>query len=91
MGNNVDGVIGDCKASSRSLWAVLTVQTQNAFNDNVVRYALLGVALMVLAEGSWMHSYYKNLITGLISLPFVLLAPLAGWVSDRYTLSLIHI
>ena len=87
MGNNVDGVIGDCKASSRSLWAVLTVQTQNAFNDNVVRYALLGVALMVLAEGSWMHSYYKNLITGLISLPFVLLAPLAGWVSDRYTKS----
>lgn len=68
----------------RSLRAVLAVQTQNAFNDNVVRYALLGVALMILEKGTWVFDYYKNIIAGLISLPFVLFAPIAGWISDRY-------
>ena len=77
----------------RSLRAVLTVQTLNAFNDNVVRFALLGIALVVLqgqrvpflsAELEW-KDIYKNLIGTLISLPFVLFAPIAGWASDRFS------
>ncbi len=71
----------------RSLRAVLTVQTQNAFNDNVVRFALMGIAFIVLKEAgeNKLYESYKNIIGVLISLPFVIFAPIAGWTSDRFS------
>ena len=77
----------------RSLRAVMTVQTQNAFNDNVVRFTLLGIALIVLQGQTMMingkpvaiDTAYKNTIGILISLPFVIFAPIAGWASDRFS------
>lgn len=76
-----------------SLRAVLTVQTQNAFNDNVVRFTLLGIALIVLQGQTFsfwgksigVDTAYKNTIGILISLPFVIFAPIAGWASDRFS------
>ncbi len=73
--------------------AVMTVQTQNAFNDNVVRFTLLGIALIVLSGQTLMvngkavaiDTAYKNAIGILISLPFVIFAPIAGWTSDRFS------
>ncbi|MEI6675932.1 MAG: MFS transporter [Verrucomicrobiota bacterium] len=53
-------------------------QTQNAFNDKVAQFMLvsLGGAVGVAVE-SWAAI--------LISLPYVLFAPLAGWMSDRFS------
>ncbi|MGY8686690.1 MAG: MFS transporter, partial [Verrucomicrobiales bacterium] len=71
----------------RSLRAVLTVQTQNAFNDNVVRFTLMGIAFIILQDNKTALESYKNIIGTLISLPFVLFAPIAGWTSDRFAKS----
>jgi acyl-[acyl-carrier-protein]-phospholipid O-acyltransferase/long-chain-fatty-acid--[acyl-carrier-protein] ligase len=59
-------------------WSMIVQQTQNAFNDKVAQFMLvsLGGAVGVAVE-SWAAI--------LISLPYVLFAPLAGWMSDRYS------
>lgn len=59
-------------------WSMIAQQTQNAFNDKMAQFTLisLGAAVGFTAE-SW---------AGLmIALPFVLFAPIAGWVSDRFS------
>ena len=66
-----------------SLVAVLVVQAQNAFNDNFVKLVLIGVA-GVVAAGTATGNYIEHILTAMIPLPFILLAPLAGWFSDRY-------
>ena len=57
---------------------MIVQQTQNAFNDKVAQFMLvsLGGAVGVAVE-SWAAI--------LITLPYVLFAPLAGWMSDRYS------
>jgi acyl-[acyl-carrier-protein]-phospholipid O-acyltransferase / long-chain-fatty-acid--[acyl-carrier-protein] ligase len=57
-------------------WSMIVQQTQNAFNDKMAQFILvpLGGAVGFSVES----------VAGLmISLPFVLFAPLAGWLSDR--------
>ncbi len=67
----------------RSLWGVLVIQTQNAFNDKFSQFVLLGLAVVVLptdeAEG------YPHLLALLLSAPFIVFAPVAGWCSDRFS------
>lgn len=59
-------------------WSMIVQQTQNAFNDKAAQFILvpLGGAIAFSVE-SW--------ATIMIALPFVLFAPLAGWLSDRYS------
>jgi acyl-[acyl-carrier-protein]-phospholipid O-acyltransferase/long-chain-fatty-acid--[acyl-carrier-protein] ligase len=59
-------------------WCMIVQQTQNAFNDKVAQFILvsLGGAVSFAVE-SWAAI--------LISLPYVLFAPLAGWMSDRFS------
>lgn len=59
-------------------WAMIVQQTQNAFNDKVAQFTLipLGAAVGVGVE---------SLAGLLIALPFVLFAPVAGWMSDRFS------
>ena len=59
-------------------WSMIVQQTQNAFNDKVAQFMLvsLGGAVGVAVE-SWAAI--------LITLPYVLFAPLAGWMSDRFS------
>lgn len=59
-------------------WSMIVQQTQNAFNDKAAQFILvpLGGAIGFAVE-SW--------ATILIALPFVLFAPLAGWLSDRFS------
>jgi acyl-[acyl-carrier-protein]-phospholipid O-acyltransferase/long-chain-fatty-acid--[acyl-carrier-protein] ligase len=65
-----------------SLWLVLGATALNAFNDNILKMMLVGLAPKVAAGalgmeiGAWLGA--------MILLPFVLLAPVAGWLSDRY-------
>lgn len=67
-----------------SLSAVLWVQAQNAFNDNFVKIVLIGVA-MAVARGSFIGDRIEHILTALIPIPFILLAPIAGYFSDRYS------
>ena len=68
----------------KSLWFILIVQAQNAFNDNVAKYVLLTVALM-----AGLGDAYKSVVGALLIVPFILFAPLAGWVADRFSKRLV--
>lgn len=59
-------------------WSVMVQQTQNAFNDKMAQFLLvpLGAAVGIAVES------YAGIM---IALPFVLFAPLAGWLNDRYS------
>lgn len=72
-----------------SLGAVLFVQTQNAFNDNFIKIVLIGLGLAV-AQGMVVLSIdlgnqIQYILTALIPIPFILAAPVAGWLSDRFS------
>ena len=66
-----------------SLWLVLGATALNAFNDNILKMMLVGLAPKVAAGalgteiGAWLGA--------MMLLPFVLFAPVAGWFSDRYS------
>jgi len=67
-----------------SLAAVLFVQAQNAFNDNFVRFVLMGLA-MAVAAGTAVGSNIEFVLAAMITVPFIVLAPLAGYFSDRFS------
>jgi len=67
-----------------STWSVLAIQTQNAFNDNMVKFVLVGLALVV-AKGTMIGNNIEIITSSIIPIPFVLLAPLAGYVADRFS------
>ncbi|MDG2125591.1 MAG: hypothetical protein P8J87_17950, partial [Verrucomicrobiales bacterium] len=73
----------DPKPDWRSLWGVLAIQTQNAFNDKFAQFVLLGLAVVALPPDQ--AAAYPHLLGLMLSLPFVIFAPLAGWLSDRYS------
>ena len=57
-------------------WSMIVQQTQNAFNDKMAQFILIPLGGAV--------GFSVESVAGLmISLPFVLFAPLAGWLSDR--------
>jgi acyl-[acyl-carrier-protein]-phospholipid O-acyltransferase / long-chain-fatty-acid--[acyl-carrier-protein] ligase len=67
-----------------SIGSVLLVQMLNAFGDNLVKMILVGMALAVSPKtelGQNMQVYLGIIF----SLPYILLAPLAGYLSDRYS------
>ncbi|MBL9114393.1 MAG: MFS transporter [Verrucomicrobiaceae bacterium] len=67
-----------------SVWAVLLVQALNAFGDNLVKLLIIGVALGVAADtaiGKEMQVY----LAIVFSLPYILFAPIAGYLSDRFS------
>lgn len=72
------------RRSWMSLAAVLSVQTQNAFNDNFVKSVLMGLA-MAVATGSAIGDNIEYILAGLLSLPFLVLAPISGYLADRYS------
>ncbi len=66
-----------------SLGAVLVVQAHNAFNDNFAKLVLIPLTVVV-AAGTPLALYIENIIGALFVLPFILFAPPAGWLSDRF-------
>lgn len=72
--------------SRASLLSVFFAQSQNAFNDNFVKIVLISLTAIV-AAGTTLAKYIEDILAALIPLPFILLAPLAGWLSDRYAKS----
>jgi acyl-[acyl-carrier-protein]-phospholipid O-acyltransferase / long-chain-fatty-acid--[acyl-carrier-protein] ligase len=64
-----------------SLIRLLVVQTQNAFNDKVAQFALLGMAKVFLDKAQ--SARYAHIVSALLVVPLLFFAPVAGWVSDR--------
>ena len=66
-----------------SFWALVGMQSTNAFNDNFTKFILIpmGVALAALGMAPEGMEYVLGL---LMVLPFVILAPTAGWLGDRF-------
>jgi len=69
-----------------SLGALLVVQTQNAFNDNFVKFILTGLAMAVAAKTP-VGKNIEFILAAMIPLPFILFAPVAGYLSDRFSKS----
>jgi acyl-[acyl-carrier-protein]-phospholipid O-acyltransferase / long-chain-fatty-acid--[acyl-carrier-protein] ligase len=67
-----------------SVVSVLTVQLLNAFGDNLVKMLLVALALAV-AKGTELGDNMQVYLGIIFSLPYVLFAPLAGYLSDRYS------
>ena len=64
-------------------WSMIVQQTQNAFNDKAAQFILVPLAGAVGADLLGMR--IEDAAGIMIALPFVLFAPLAGWVSDRFS------
>lgn len=65
-----------------SISLVLAVQTLNSFNDNFVKMLLISLAITV-AKGTLLGDNMEILLVVIFSLPYILFAPVAGWLSDR--------
>ena len=63
---------------------VLMVQSLNAFNDNFVKMLLIAFAGAV-AHGTDLGDSMQVYLGAIFSVPYILFAPLAGWLSDRYS------
>ncbi len=63
-------------------WSMIVQQTQNAFNDKMAQFILIplgGVA------GAALGFSVESAAGLMIAVPFVLFAPIAGWMSDRFS------
>jgi len=65
-----------------SLPCLLLAQTQVAFNDNAAKFMLIGLAQMTLPSSE--SARVVSMLAAILVLPFVLFAPIAGWISDRF-------
>ena len=61
----------------------LFAQAQVAFNDNATKLILIGIVQWLLTATE--ASRLVSVISLLLVAPFVLFAPLTGWLADRYT------
>lgn len=77
----------------RSFYSLLLMQTQNAFNDKAVQFLLIctagALAVQVPPVETFFTQKMQYLLGGLIVTPFILFAPLAGWIGDRFAKSAI--
>lgn len=67
----------------RSFWALVAMQVQNAFNDNMAKFILLPLGAWLVARGEGFKGI-EHLLSGLLVLPFILFAPSSGWIADRF-------
>jgi LPLT family lysophospholipid transporter-like MFS transporter len=71
----------------RNYWLLLTSQFLSAFGDNLLIMVILSALTAARATGQITEQAVNNanaLYSALFFLPFVLLAPLAGFLNDRY-------
>ncbi len=61
---------------------LLFAQSQVAFNDNAVKLVLIGLVQLLLPADQ--ASSLVSLIALLLVAPFLLFAPLTGWLADRF-------
>ncbi len=61
---------------------LLFAQSQVAFNDNATKLALIGLVQILLPKDT--AAVIVSVIALLLVSPFVILAPLSGWLADRF-------
>ena len=69
-------------------WCMIVQQTQNAFNDKMAQFILIPLAgAVAFSIPIWpgVGVGLESIAGVMISLPFVLFAPIAGWLSDRFS------
>ena len=66
-----------------SIALVLAVAGLNAFNDNILKMMLVGLAPKV-SEGP-LGQDIGSFLGGIILVPYIVLAPVAGYLSDRFS------
>ena len=71
-------------ANKRSLILVLIVQALNSFSDNLVKMLIIVFAHAV-AKGEPLGERMQTYLGLTFLLPYILFAPVAGWVSDRFS------
>ncbi|MGD1978901.1 MAG: MFS transporter [Akkermansiaceae bacterium] len=74
------------KRGWRSFWSLIGMQSANAYNDNFAKFVLisLGVALVSMGQG---FPWIEHILAALLVVPYILLAPTAGWLGDRFAKS----
>ena len=83
----VTGAFEPTRRQWAGYWCMIVQQTQNAFNDKVAQFMLIPLAAAVgfaVPLGAW-ELDVESAAGLMIALPFVLFAPLAGWLSDRFS------
>jgi len=70
-------------------WSMIALQTQNAFNDKMAQFTLIPLGAAVgfhfLVPGAGVEVDVPSAAGLMMALPFILFAPIAGWVSDRFS------
>ncbi len=61
---------------------LLAAQSQVAFNDNAIKLVLIGLVQMLLPAGE--AAGWVSAIALLLVAPFVIFAPITGWLADRF-------
>src|ERR1700678_3113581 len=77
----------------RSFWSLVAVQVQVLLNDNAAKLMLITLGAAVAPEffpgnlegAETSAKTIKTVLAAIIILPFVLFAPTAGWISDRFS------
>lgn len=77
----------------RSFWSLVAVQIQVLLNDNAAKLMLITLGAVVAPEffpgnhesAEASAKMIKTTLAAIIILPFVLFAPTAGWISDRFS------
>src|SRR5271170_1614636 len=82
----------------RSFWSLIAVQVQVLVNDNAAKLMLITLGAAVAPEllppklflnhpeyAEMSAKQIKTILAAIIILPFILFAPTAGWVSDRFS------
>jgi acyl-[acyl-carrier-protein]-phospholipid O-acyltransferase/long-chain-fatty-acid--[acyl-carrier-protein] ligase len=77
----------------RSFWSLVAVQVQVLLNDNAAKLMLITLGAAVAPElfpgnhasTEMTAKIIKTTLAAIIILPFILFAPMAGWVSDRFS------
>lgn len=67
-----------------SIVLVLVVQALNMFSDNFVKMLLIALSITI-ARDSWVGRNMELWLGAIFSLPYMLMAPLAGYWSDRFS------
>jgi MFS family permease len=77
----------------RSFWSLVAVQIQVLLNDNAAKLMLIALGISVAGElfpnnhhdADTTAKMIKTTLAAIIILPFIVLAPAAGWVADRFS------
>ncbi|MFC4994214.1 MFS transporter [Rubritalea tangerina] len=79
------------KEDERSFWTMVGLAAQNAFNDKAAQFFLIPLAawLALQSADGGNGGDMKYILGGLIVAPFIFLSPIAGWLSDRFSKTLV--